>query len=181
MNFIRGVKMLPYEEINKILKKNLPSLRYKHTLGVVKSAIELSKRYNVDVNKAKLAALIHDNARVLEEKELIKLANEHNLEIDEISEAQPSLLHASVGSILARKDFGIEDKEILGAIKFHTTGKADMNKLEKVIYLADYIEEGRKFTEVEKIREASNNNLDEAILLALDDSIKYIINRSKLI
>src|SRR5690554_5581423 len=120
--------MLLYEEINNILKKNLSSFRYKHTQGVVKSAIELSKRYNVDVNKAKLAALIHDNAKVLEEKELIKLANEHNLEMDEILEAQPSLLHASVGSILARRDFGVDDKEILGAIRFHTTGKANMNK-----------------------------------------------------
>lgn len=173
--------MLLYEEINQILKNKLPSNRYKHTQGVVKSAIELSERYSVDINKAKFAALIHDNAKALEENELIKLANEYKLVIDEITKAQPALLHASVGCILAKRDFGVDDKEILGAIKYHTTGKANMNKLEKVIYLADYIEEGRNFPEVENIREAAKNNLDEAILLALNNSIQYIIKRGKLI
>jgi predicted HD superfamily hydrolase involved in NAD metabolism len=173
--------MLLYEEINHILKNKLPSHRYKHTQGVVKSAIELSKRFTVDINKTKYAALIHDNAKDLEENELIKLANEYNLEIDEVTKTEPALLHALVGCVLAKTKFGVEDKEILEAIKYHTTGKANMNKLEKIIYLADYIEEGRNFPEVENIREAAKNNLDEAVLLALDNSIQYIIQSCKLI
>ena len=179
--YVGGVIILLYEKIDYILKHKLSSHRYRHTQGVVKSAIELSTRYGVDLNQARLAALIHDNAKALEKDELIKLANEYKLKIDEVTKIEVALLHGPVGSIIAQRDFGIEDQKILGAIKYHTTGKANMNQLEKILYLADYIEEGRDFSGVETIRKASKENLDQALLLALNYSIQYIIQSCKLI
>ncbi len=173
--------MLSYEEINNIVIDQLTNHRYIHTLGVIKSAVELSEIYNEDKERAKLAALIHDIAKDIDENEQIKLVREFSIKIDRISMVQPSLFHGPLASFMAERDFGIGDDEILKAIKYHTTGRANMSKLEKIIYLSDYIEVGRNFPGIENLRREARNNLDKAMLLALDNSIQYIIKKHKLI
>ncbi|HHT50136.1 MAG TPA: HD domain-containing protein [Eubacteriaceae bacterium] len=173
--------MLSYQEINNIIKGKLSYNRYRHTLGVINSAVELSEIHGENRNSARLAALIHDISKDIDNVEQINLANKYKIEIDKISAAQPSLLHGIIGSYIAKNNFGIIDREILNAIKYHTTGRANMSKLEKIIYLADYIEEGRNFPGLDTIRRIVKENLDQAMLLALDNSIQYIIQKQKLI
>lgn len=173
--------MLSYQTIREKIKEELSPHRYQHTLGVIKAALDLSRRYQVDQEKAKIAALTHDCAKMKSGEELLKIAKENNIEVDEVTKAQPSLLHGPVGSVIAKKDFEIDDSNILNAIEYHTTGRANMSTLEKIIYLADYIEEGRRFPGVEKLRKLARENLDDVLLLAFNNSIQYIIKQGKLI
>jgi predicted HD superfamily hydrolase involved in NAD metabolism len=163
------------------IRSYLSKDRYRHTIGVVKAARQLAKEYAVSIDKAKIAGLLHDCAKMLDYQQLIKKAEEYRLDLDDISRLQPGLLHGVIGSIMARWDFGIEDAEILDAIRYHTTGRAGMTPLEKIIYLADYIEEGRDFPGVDRLRDMSKRNLDQALLLALNHSIQYIIEKRQLI
>lgn|SRR5699024_6919643 len=173
--------MLSYETIQDKIKEELSPHRYQHTLGVVRAALHLSRRYGVDPEKAKIAALTHDCAKMKEGEELLKLVEENNIEVDEVAKIQPSLLHGLVGSFISKKDFGIEDRDILNAIRFHTIGRSNMNTLEKIIYLADYIEDGRNFPGVEELRKWGKKDLDYALLLAFNNSIQYIIKKGKMI
>lgn len=173
--------MLSYETIKGRIKEKLSPHRYQHTLGVIKASIDLSKRYQADQEKAKIAALTHDCAKMKSGEELLKIARENHIEIDQVTQIQPSLLHGPVGSLMVKKDFEIYDSNILNAIEYHTIGRANMSTLEKIIYLADYIEEGRSFPGVEKLRKLARENLDDALLLAFNNSIQYIIQQEKLI
>jgi cytidyltransferase-like protein len=125
----------PYFEVSSLeINRKGPSY-------TIDSAVELSEIHGENRNSARLAALIHDISKDIDNVEQINLANKYKIEIDKISAAQPSLLHGIIGSYIAKNNFGIIDREILNAIKYHTTGRANMSKLEKIIYLADYIEE----------------------------------------
>lgn len=173
--------MLLFQKIDEKLKKGLSQYRYHHTMGVVKAAKELARKYGVNMEQAKIAALVHDCAKMLDQQELLRKAEEYQIALDEIYRLQPDLLHGVIGSMVANRDFGIEDQDVLNAVAFHTTGRAQMSRLEKIIYLADYIEEGRVFPGVDRLRELSNKNLDQALLLALNNSIRYIIEKQQLI
>lgn len=170
-----------YQEIELIIKEKLSISRYQHTKGVVKSAIKLASRYGVDLNKAKLAALLHDIGKPLAPEKLLNLAKKYKLEIDDIAKTETDLLHGPVGSNIAHEEFAVKDQEILQAISYHTTGRANMSKLEKIIYLADYIEEGRDFPGLERLRKVTRESLDQAVLLGLNNSIQHIIQSGKLI
>ncbi|MGL4655386.1 MAG: bis(5'-nucleosyl)-tetraphosphatase (symmetrical) YqeK [Sarcina sp.] len=169
------------ESLKQYLKENLSEKRYRHTLGVCETAIKLAKLYDADEEKAKIAALGHDLAKELcidEQKELLK---KNNFEIGEIEEASPQILHGFVGSILLKDLFNVEDKEILDAIDFHSTGKKEMTTLEKIIYIADYIEPNRNYNGVEHLRETTFNDLDAGVLEGLDNTIKLVVEQRKVI
>jgi predicted HD superfamily hydrolase involved in NAD metabolism len=173
--------MISYEDIKGKVKGYLSSNRYKHTLGVVNAAILLGEKYQVDLNKVKIAALLHDCAKKMDKDKLLKVVKEEEIIIDEIQKNQPALLHGPVGSVIAYRDFNIKDPDILRAIEYHTTGRENMSKLEKIIYLADYIEEGRRYSGVIELREKAKVNLDKALLQAFDNTINYIINKKQFI
>ena len=155
------------DEIKDYLKDNLKPSRYGHTLGVVKTAVELANIYNEDVRKAEIAALCHDAAKNMSSEEMLKIIKDENI----------LLWHSIIAPILGRKIFEIDDEEILSAMRWHTTGKENMSKLEKIIYLADLIEPSRKFEGVEEIRDISRKNLDEAMLKALTHTTMYLLNQ----
>lgn len=161
-------------EIQKKLKKELRPRRYEHTLNVVDSALKLAEIYPCDPNKVKLAALLHDCAKNYSDAKLLETAERHYLNVDEITRREPQLLHGPVGAVVARTEYGIENKEILGAIKYHTTGRKNMSVLEKIIYLADFIEPGRSYPGVDKLRKMAFENLDDAMIQALTNTIRYI-------
>ena len=169
------------KKIETYLKSNLPEKRFKHILGVRDTAVKLAKLYGVSEEKAALAALIHDCAKNLEDNKLIQLIKSKSMKIDGISKRSPQLLHGLAGAILAKDNMGIEDEEILEAVTYHTTGKKRMSSLEKIIYLADYIEPNRNFPGVEDLRKTALRDLDEAVLMALEGTIKYVISKGELL
>jgi len=163
----------------KLNKRN--DFRKKHTEGVVKVAVNIAKKYEVNINKVKIAGLLHDYARNLDNKELIKIVESNNIEIDYWEKEIPNLLHSPVGAFLAKKEFKIEDKEILNAIRYHTIGRPDMSLIEKIIFIADIIEPNRDFPGVNLIREKVKVDIDKAVILVCDFTIKYNIERRRII
>lgn len=169
------------EEIKNNLKWQLSSKRFEHSLGVMACAVQLARRYGEDEEKAAIAGLLHDCARDIKGDELLRLCERYNITIDNISRVQPELLHGPLGSKLAAEEYGIYDDAILKSICYHTTGRENMSMLEKIIFLADYIEPGREFNGVEKIRKEAFVNIDRAIVLSMDSTIKYIISKGSVI
>ena len=173
--------MKDIEFMKNYLEENLVKGRYLHTLGVVETAKRLAKIYGVDIKKAEIAALAHDIAKNLSPQELLKVIGENNIDLSFDEKNTRELWHSIVGPIMAREHFEIEDDEILSAIRWHTTGKENMSKLDKIIYLADMIEPSRDFSGVEELRNVSKDDLDKAMLNALTHTIKYLLEKGCLI
>lgn len=169
------MKSADIKKTRKKMEKTLDPHRYEHTLGVAYTAACLAMIYQEDVVKAETAGLLHDCAKCMTNEERIEICHKHHLEITEAEEANPFLLHAKVGSYLASKKFGIQDEDILNAILNHTTGRPGMSKLEKIIYIADYIEPGRKQApNLPAIRKTAFQDLDKALLMILEDTLQYL-------
>lgn len=169
------------DEIREKLQGTLSPKRFNHSLGVMETSVKLASIFGVDVKKAELAGLLHDCAREIKNEEILKLCKEHNIEVDEVCEHEPKLLHGPVGAVVARKEYGIEDEEILGAIYCHTTGRKNMNALDKIVFLADYVEPGRDFSGVEKVREVVFEDLDKGMVVSLISIIKHLAKKKQLI
>ena len=168
--------MLSFDEIQHRVSQWMGKKRFKHTLGVVESATQLAKLYNVDVEKARLAALLHDCAKEMPLKEMQALVQASKYEADNELLANGNLLHGLAGMIRAEKEFSIADLDVLEAIRVHTTGKVHMSKLDKVIFLADYIEPNRNFPGVNDIRAAAEQSLDAGVLCGFDMTIRHLID-----
>lgn len=168
-------------EIRESLGKVLSSKRFKHSLGVMETAAKLAKLNGFDVKKAELAGILHDCAREIKNEEILKICRENNIEIDDICIIEPKLLHGPVGAIIAKNEYGVEDEEILGSICCHTTGRKNMGLLDKIIFLADYIEPGRDFAGVNEIRKAVYEDLDMGMSISLVSTIKHLIKKRQLI
>lgn len=165
-----------YEKIKETLKKSLSQRRYTHSLGVADEGKRLAKLYGADGDKAYLAGLLHDCAK--EKKNQAALCDELGVEIDDMMRQNTGLIHGPLGAEVARLDFGIEDEEILGAIRWHTVGKAGMTLLEKIIYIADLTELNRDFDDVDEFRRAVNADIDEAILISIRKQLaKFVRNK----
>lgn len=169
------------EEILEYLKENLKESRYEHTLGVVKTAKALAKINGVEEEKAELAALIHDSAKNMHINSMKKMLEENFEQIDYIEEKTPQLLHGKVAAIIGKNIMGIEDEEILSAAAYHTTGKGNMTLLEKIIYIADYIEPNRVYPGVEELRKLTFEDLDKGVIVGLNNTINYILKQGGLI
>lgn len=170
--------MMKREQALEIVKKQLTKHRYEHTLGVMETALQLAETYGADKKKAELAAIFHDYAKFRDKEEMKSIIKEQNLG-DEWLKFNSELWHAPVGAYLAEKEAGITDQEILEAIRYHTSGRPDMTVLEKVIYLADYIEPGRHFPGVEEVRELAKRDLDQALIQAIKNTIQFLLKRNQ--
>lgn len=169
------------DKIIDYLKANLKRDRYDHSLSVRDTAVKLASIYKSDINKARIAGLIHDAAKNLKDKEIIDLVSNRGFEIDYVCRRSPQLMHGLAASIIAQDVMGIDDEEILSAVIYHTTGKKNMSMLEKIIYISDYVEPLRKFPGVEELRRAVETDLDDALLKSFDLTIKYVIDRKQLL
>ena len=154
--------------LQKKLSKKLDEKRFVHTLGVSFTASALAMRYGADIHKAQIAGLLHDCAKYMTAEEMLEMAMKHNIPVTEMEREKPDLLHAKLGSFLAMKKYHIQDTEINEAIISHTTGKPAMSLLDKIIYIADYIEPGRKM--IPGLKEARIRAFKD-----LDDSLVFII------
>lgn len=157
------------------LKRKLSDTRYAHTVSVSHTCACLAMKYEYDVNKAIIAGLLHDCAKYMDSEEMLNKAQKAGLPISDYELNKPDLLHAKLGSYYANKKYNINDEEILSAIECHTTGKPKMNLLEKIVYVADYIEPFRcKMPRLDVIRTLAFEDIDECLKLILSDTLKYL-------
>lgn len=162
-------------KVRKSMEKTLDAKRFEHTLGVAYTAAALAMCYDENVKSAELAGLLHDCAKCIDNKKKIYICEKHNMSINEVEYKNPFLLHAKVGSFIAMNKFGIHDKDIVNAILNHTTGRPSMTVLEKIIYVADYIEPNRKQApNLAQIRKVAFQNLNAALLNILEDTLNYL-------
>ncbi len=174
------------ESINDIIQKikedlpnYLPPKTLKHSMGVCDMAVKMAKIYGVDTQKARVAALLHDLAKPLSDEELLEEAKNRNIKIDDISKKSPFLLHGPVAADMARQIYNIDDVDILNAIYYHTYGGTQMSDLEKIIYVADAIEMGRDYPQLEKTREIALNNLDDGVMAVLKNTINHVLSKNQ--
>ena len=164
------LKHLTPEELRPIALSFLKPKRLPHVLGTEQEAIRLARRYGADETDARIAALLHDCTKKLDMEQQLALCRRYDIRLDELEQHALKLLHAKTGAAVARDIFGVKDA-VYEAIRWHTTGKPDMTLLEKVIYLADYIEPNRDFPGVDELRRAVYDDLDKGLLMGLSDTI----------
>ena len=164
-----------YKKLRKKVKDVMTKARYEHTLGVEFTAASLAMRYGVDIDKAEIAGLLHDCAKCIDDEETRDDCKKYGVELTDVEKRNPFLIHSKLGAVYAEKRYDIKDDEIISAIRFHTTGKPDMTLLEKIIYIADYIEPGRdKAPNLKEIRKMAFMDIDEAMYMILKDTLDYL-------
>ncbi len=169
------------DEIIKYLKSNLTEKRFAHTMGVAETAKSLAVMWGADSSLAFLAGLVHDCAKELPYSVTIEKLRQNGYTFDGSEREFSMLLHAPCGAVVAKELFGVENSAVLNAVRYHTVGRPDMSLLEKIIYVADFIEPTRSFAEAEILRELAYSDLDKAVLCEADMVIKWNIDRGKAI
>ena len=165
------LKHLSLSQLRPVALSYLKHKRIPHVLGTEQEAIRLAERYGADVEKARRAALLHDCTKKLDMEEQLALCRRYGIQLDELEQKALKLLHSKTGAAIARDVLGVDD-DIYSAIWYHTTGHAGMTKLEKIIYLADYIEPSRDFPGVDKLRKVCYEDLDRGLLMGLEMTIE---------
>ena len=173
--------MMTIDEIKEKLGQMLSAKRYSHSVNVMDASVMLAEKYGEDRNAAAVAGLVHDCAKGLGKKETFKLCDKYGIIPDKIMRDQPELLHGIVGARLARDLFGIDSPRILEAVADHTMGREGMGKLSSIVFLADYIEAGRNYPGVEKIRRAALESLEKGIVAGLNNTIAFILENDGLL
>ncbi|KMT21556.1 bis(5'-nucleosyl)-tetraphosphatase (symmetrical) YqeK [Clostridium cylindrosporum] len=170
-----------YDKIRAFTRESLNEKKFNHCVRVEKMAIKLSKVYGIDEEKTKIAAIAHDCAKFFSGDKMLSYMKKHNECIDEIQMNVPYLLHGPVGALRLKEKFNINDEDILNSIAYHTTGRKGMSTLEKIIYIADLIEEGRDFKGVEEIRKEAFKNLDKALIMGCNTTMSYVMLKGQII
>jgi len=163
----------------EILKRHLTGKRFEHSLGTEELAVKMAERFGVNACDAQIAGLLHDIAKNLTPEEKWAAMREYHMEIDEVSRQNPDILHGAIGAEMIRRECGIENEDILNAVRYHTTGRAGMSPLEEVIYIADLLERTRDFEGIEELRALAEKDLDGAMLHSLMHVIIYVIKKRK--
>lgn len=169
-------------KMQKKLKPHLDKDRYSHTLGVMYTAAALAMCHDADLDQALTAGLLHDCAKCIPGETKMRLCRRYHLNISEAEQKNPSLLHAKLGAFLAAKKYHVRDKDILNAIASHTTGRPHMSVLEKIIYIADYMEPGREeLPNMKDVRKLAFQDLEECLYRILKDSLTYLNSKDMVI
>ena len=164
-----------FKELKEIVKSKMSLKRFTHTLGVVEMAEKLAKIYNANIEKCKVAALLHDICKEMD-MEYIKNICKNNFtnELSKEDLENNEILHGFAGAYYVKNELGVDDRDILSAIKYHTVGAKNMSIVAKIVYIADAIEYGRNYPSVVKIREETFKNLDIGILMEIEHKEKYL-------
>lgn len=171
--------MVSISTLEQEIKNTLSPFRFQHSLGVMKKAEELATVYQVDVEIAKLTGLAHDIAKEMSDQELLLFAKTHHLDIDPVELAKPTLLHGKVGAIIVGEKYNFT-KEMQDAICFHTTGRKDMTMLDKIIYVADKIEDNRQKVP-DELKELATQNIDVVLKYFYTTAIEKAIRKDSLL
>lgn len=172
--------MFDFKRIQVELKRDLTPKRYEHTLGVAYIAAALAMKNDIDIEIARVTGLLHDCAKCYSDDVLLQKGKKYGVKISEIEIRNPHLLHGKVGAHVAKEKYNIKDRQILNAISCHTTGKQNMKTLEKIIFIADYIEPNRKQIEkLSTIRRMAFDNLDYAVYMILNSILLYLKQKNE--
>ena len=175
-----GKKKYNYQKIRKKLEDELDTERFEHTLGVAVTSRMLARIHGADEADAYAAGLLHDCAKNVSHKDKIRMCHKAGIEVTQVEEENPGLLHAKAGVVVARTDYGIEDEDILNAIRSHTTGRPGMSLLEKIVFVADYIEPGRdERPGLADLRREAFADLDGCVLHILEATLTYLSDTAK--
>ncbi|WP_127579757.1 bis(5'-nucleosyl)-tetraphosphatase (symmetrical) YqeK [Paenibacillus koleovorans] len=163
-----------------LTQEQMPARRWMHTQGVRQSATELAERYGADPEQADLAALLHDYCKFWPIERQVEAYQMYGLP-GELLAYDPQLLHGPLAAEVARRELGIADEAVLDAIRWHTSGRERMTLLDKIVCLADYIEPGRDFPEVARMRELSLTSLELSLLAGFDSTIRFLLDKGKIV
>lgn len=169
------------ESVILFLKDHLKESRFEHSLRVMEYSIKLAKIHGVDEYKAEIAGLLHDCGKWISKEDMIRRLEKSKIRLEDELAVDFNLVHALLGEVIAREEFGIYDNDVLDAIKFHITGRSNMSDLEKVVFLADKLEPMRDYPRVDEFREYAKTNMDKAILEVMNDTIKLLIDKREYI
>ncbi len=168
-------EIIEKNRIRKELKRTLSKKRYIHTMGVTNTAIALAMRYEEDLIQAELAGMLHDCAKCEKATDWLHVCEAYQIPVTDVEKRNPFLLHSKLGAYMAEYSFGIKDKQILDAIQYHTTGRPNMKMLEKIIFVADYIEPNRESApNLKEIRKMAFVDIDCALIMILKDTLVYL-------
>ena len=171
--------LLQFEQIIPVLRKTIGSKRFFHSLGAMHYAVALADRHGEDLVRAATAGLLHDCGRLPAIEQVEAEARRRGLDVPAEDRPYAKVWHAWLSTHIAEHDFGIADPSVLQAILYHPTGEAEMSRLDKVIFLADYLEPTRRFEELKQLRELAQQDLDSAYQRALETKIRYIQSRGR--
>lgn len=163
-----------YEEI---ISRRMKPARFKHSKNVAKEAVRLAKKYGADPVKAEIAGILHDATKETDGEEQMALIAKAGIELTELERSSPKLWHAISGYAFVKAELGIDDQEILDAIRYHTTGRAGMTLLDKVIFIADFISADRDYDGVDRMRKVTEKDLDDAVLEGMSFTIADLADR----
>jgi len=166
-------------DIKKIIRHNLSDEKYEHSIGVMSSAKQLAQKYGANVEKAELTGLLHDITKEYSKEQHRNVIEKYNINLDELEKTEKKLWHSITGSYLVKNEI-IDDDEIFNAVRYHTTGRADMSLLEKIIYVADFIEPNRDYDDVEYYRKKAFENLDTAFFEGVKWNLIEILQKNKI-
>lgn len=170
------------QQINKYVKNHVDEKRYVHTLGVAYTACALAMCHGANIQDAKLAGFLHDSAKCMTTEKKIHKCEKYQIKITKVERDNPFLLHGKVGACLSKYKFGIENEDILNAVTYHTTGRPGMSMLEKIIYIADYIEPNRnQIPGLDEVRALAFKNLDATVLKILENTLNYLKEKGTVI
>lgn len=166
-------------DLDLLMQNKLTAFRYSHAKGVAEVSRDLAERFGLDPDDAYLAGIYHDAMREATKKQLLEMASHYQVEVEDMEREYPVLLHGPVAAKSLEADYGIRDENILEAIAWHTTGKAGMGDLAKIVYLADMIEPTREYPGVERLRELAYNDLEQAFFASVKHNILHVIDKGK--
>lgn len=174
--------MKTLQEYEKMLQEKLDGPRYDHSLGVMYTAAALAMRYGAEVNRCMIAGLLHDCAKCLSSKEKIEACEKYNLPISAVERRNPGLLHAKLGAYYMETVYQIDDRALLDAVTYHSTGRPEMTLYDKIIYIADYIEPHRnKAPDLEKVRRLAFTDLEDCLYEILKGTLRYLADQENAI
>lgn len=168
-------------DLQNLIKKQLSEKRYKHSLRVAEVAKELAKIHGEDERKAEIAGLLHDYCKEYVRENLVRIAVDKKLLTSREDLLMPQILHGPVASLVLKEEGIVEDEEILQAVRYHTTGHPDMGVLAKIIFIADYVEPGRKTPHIQELHALARENIDRCIVEIVDRTTMYLMRDQKII
>ena len=171
--------MLSFDEYVEIVRGRLSSYRFYHSMCVSDSAAQLAKRYGADENKAMIAGILHDATKETPDEKQLELIEKAGIEITDYEKQNPKFYHQLSGAAFARTELGIDDEEILSAIRYHTTGKAGMSLMDEIIYLADFISADRTYDDIDEIRRRTEISKEDGLLYATKYTIASVVKKGK--
>ena len=164
-------------EYLSLIKERMGERRYIHSANVAESAVKLAKLYGADEKKAKIAGILHDCCKEIPREEMLQIISDGGIILDATEQNSSKLWHAIAGSVFIRDELGVADEDIINAVRYHTTGRAGMSLLEKVIFTADFISAERDYPDVDVMRKKALEDLDDAMLYALQFTLKNLSER----